>query len=409
MKVLLVHNYYRSGQPGGEDVAFRQECALLESAGAQVVTYTRSNDEVDERDLRAVAAAATGLRWSRRTLRELGEIARRERPDVAHFHNTFPLVSVSGYAACRRHGVPVVQTLHNHRLVCAAGTYYRGGQVCEQCRPGAPWPAVRHRCYRGSVAASAAVAWMLWRNWHSGAYTGLVDRFIVLTRFAAERLAAAGMAPDRIVIKPNFVRAGDAAPRGDGGYAVFSGRLWAEKGVNTLLDAWRQLRDVPLKVLGDGPLMCELAARCRAESLPVEFLGMRTREEVLEIVARAQVQVIPSECLEGLPLALVEAYAHGVPVIASRIGSLAQLVVPGTTGLLFEPRDAAGLAKQVRCLRDDAELRNRLRQGARDQYLAEYTPERSLEILLRVYEDLAPGGNRGQTGTAGRQLQAVAP
>lgn len=409
MKVLLVHNYYRSGQPGGEDVAFRQERRLLESAGIGVIAYTRSNDEVGGRDVPALARAIAGLRWSRRTLRDLGEVVRRERPDVAHFHNTFPLISASGYAACRGHGVPVVQTLHNYRLVCAAGTHYRRGEVCELCQPGNPSPAVRHGCYRDSVAASTAVSWMLWRNWRGAVYTDLVDRFVVLTHFAAGRLAAAGVPPDRIVIKPNFVEApADAAP-GDAGYAVFSGRLWAEKGVHTLLDAWEQLPDVPLKVLGDGPLMHELAEHCRAGSLPVEFLGMRPREEVLRIVAHARVQVIPSECFEGLPLALVEAYAHGVPVIASRIGSLAELVVPEKTGLLFEPRDASGLAAQVRRLWSDPALRSRLRLGAREQYAAAYTPERSLEMLLRLYEDLASGHGRQRAGIAGERTCAVAP
>jgi glycosyltransferase involved in cell wall biosynthesis len=409
VKVLLVHNYYRSGQPGGEDVAFRQERELLESAGTEVVTYTRSNDEVGERDPFAVANAALGLRWSRRTLQELGALIRSERPQVAHFHNTFPLISASGYAACRTHGVPVVQTLHNYRLVCAAGTYYRRGAVCELCRPGSPWPAVRHRCYRSSAAASLGVSWMLWRHWRGGVYASLVDRYVVLTRFAAGRLAQAGVSADRIVIKPNFVAGPAGAGTGDGGYAVFTGRLWAEKGVRTLLEAWRELRDVPLKVLGDGPLMAELAGQVRAEGLPVEFFGMRPRAEVLAIVARAAMQVMPSECFEGMPLALLEAYASGVPVVAARIGSLEELVQPGETGLLFEPRDAHGLASRVRALRADPALRARLGLGARARYLAAFTPAHNLEVLLGIYRDLTEAPGHERPGSAAAWRQAVAP
>lgn len=391
MKVLLVHNYYRSGAPGGEDVVFRQERDLLESAGVRVITYTRSNDEVSERDPWAVAKTAVGMRWSRRTYRELAELIRHERPDVAHFHNTFPLISASGYAACQEQGVPVIQTLHNYRTVCAAATFYRDGAPCELCHPGVPWPAVRHSCYRGSMAGSLAVAWMLWRNWTSGVYQRLVDRYIVLTRFAAARLEAAGVPAKHILIKPNFVETNVRADAHTGDYAVYAGLLSPEKGVRTLFDAWRELRDVPLKVMGDGPLMSELARRCREESLPIELMGMRPRQEVLSIVAGARLQVVPSECYEGLPMAALEASASGVPVIASRIGSLEELVAPELTGLLFEPGNAHDLATQVRRLLSDATLQARIRRATLERHLASFSPGRSLEALLALYRELSSG------------------
>lgn len=399
MKILLVHNYYRSGAPGGEDVVFRQERRLLEAAGVRVVAYTRSNDEVDDGNPFAAARTAMGLRWSRRSFRELSELIRRERPDVAHFHNTFPLISASGYAACRVYGVPVVQTLHNYRTVCAAAIFYRDGAVCELCKPGAHWPAVRHRCYRGSTAASLLVASSLWRNWKSGVYLNLVDRFVVLTRFAATRLAAAGVPPDRIVIKPNFVEIASSEARMPGDYAVFAGRLSPEKGLRTLLDAWRELADVPLKILGDGPLMAELAERCRRESLNVQLLGMLPRDQVLATVAGAQLQVVPSECFEGLPMAAVEAFGCGIPVVAARIGSLEEMIVPDENGLFFEAGNGRDLAKQVRRLRSDAPLRTRIGRGARDRYLAMYTPQRSLEALLGLYGRLTEE-------SAGRSMHA---
>ena len=390
MRILLIHNFYRSGTPGGEDAVFRQERALLEQAGVEVITYERSNDEVDEGDVTQVARTALRMGWSRPVYRELGELLRRERPALAHIHNTFPLITPSAYAACKDAGVPVVQTLHNYRLVCSAGTFYRDGHVCEVCTSKSPWAAVRHRCYRDSIPGSAAVAWMLYRNWRGGAFTGLIDRYIVLSQFASGRFAAQGVPADRIVIKPNFVDSPEPPSHGGGGYAVFAAHLSEQKGVRTLLQAWRELRDVPLKIVGDGPMMMELRAMAAAHDLPVEFLGMRPRTEVLEIVGRAELQVVASEWFEGFPLVIVEAFARGTPVIASRIGSLAEIVEDGRTGFHFPPGDAQALAARVRQLWSDAGLRQRLRAGARARFEASYTPEANLQQLLGIYRQLVP-------------------
>jgi len=385
MKILLIHNFYRSGNPGGEDNVVRQERVLLEHAGHEVVPYERSNDEVDEHD--AIAAARTALRmgWSRRSHREVAALVRRERPDVAHVHNTFPLVTSSVYAACREAGVPVVQTLHNYRWLCAAATFYRQDAVCELCGPARIAPALRHRCYRGSLIGSAAVALAQRRAWRNGSYAQSIDAYITLSRFAAARFVAAGLDPARVHVKPNFVDDVDPPGAGDGGYAVYAGRLSTDKGLETLLDAWRGLRDVPLRVVGDGPILAGLRARAAREGLPAQFLGLRPRDEVRAIIGGAAMLVLPSQWFEGFPLVLVEAYARGTPVVAARIGSLAELVVPGETGLHFSAGDAAGLAAQVRELWADDARRQRLRHGARARFDAEYTAPRNLELLLDIY------------------------
>ena len=201
MRILLVHNYYRAGQPGGEDVVFEQEKALLESAGHEIVTYTRSNDEMDERRPLDALRTVSGLVHSERTRRELAALIARHRPQVAHFHNTFPLISASGYESCRAAAVPVVQTLHNFRLTCIAATHYRDGQVCEACAPGDTSAAVRHRCYRGSTLASFAVARMQRRHWSLRTYHRLVDRFVALSHFARARFVRAGLPAEKIVVK----------------------------------------------------------------------------------------------------------------------------------------------------------------------------------------------------------------
>ena len=389
MKVLLVHNFYRSITPGGEDNVFRQEREMLRAAGIEVVCYTKSNDDVNEGDKLQVLRTAASMPWSERTYAELGDLVRREKPTLAHFHNTFPLITPSAYAACKDNGVPVVQTLHNYRFICCAGTFFREGKVCEICTAGKPWAGIQHRCYRGSLAGSTAVAWMLKRNWDRGTFQTLVDAYIVLSEFAAERFAREGLPRERIEIKPNYVDSTGPVSPGGGGYVVFAGRLSEEKGVRTLLEAWRGLRDVPLKVAGDGPMLGEMVRIANAENLPVEFLGMRPREEVLDVIGRAELQVITSECFEGFPLVLVESYARGTPVIASKIGSLGELVRPGETGFHFEAGNASSLIEQVRMLWADPALRERLRAGARRRFEAEYTPARNLEKLLSVYDRVA--------------------
>jgi len=390
-KVLMIHNFYRSAAIGGEDNVFRQERDLLERAGIEVVTYTRSNDDVDENDQVEVLRTAASMSWSGRSHREVAELIRRERPQLAHFHNTFPLITPSAYAACRENGVPVVQTLHNYRIVCSSATFFRDGHVCETCTAGSPWAGIRHRCYRQTTAGSAAVAWMLWNSWRRGTYTDLIDQYVTLTQFAADKFAALGLPRDRIRVKPNFVADAGGVGEGGGGYAVFAGRLSEEKGVTTMLQAWTRLRDVPLLVVGDGPLRAEAEAMARQLELPARFLGVRPRPEVLDIIGRADVQVVPSECYEGFPLVIVEGFARGTPMAVSRIGGLIELVRSGQTGLHFEPADPASMADAVRRLWSDASLRAQFRLAGRREYEQRYTPARNLEELLGIYSLLTRG------------------
>lgn len=389
MKILLVHNLYRSGSPGGEDVVFRQEKNLLESAGHQVITYTRSNDEMDARNPLHVWRTLIGMRRSSRTVAELGALIRRELPDVAHFHNTFPLISSAGFEVCIAAGVPIVQTIHNYRFTCATGMHHRAAAVCEVCVPGRPWAAIRHRCYRNSAWASAAVAWTIHHQYRMPT-ARMVDRFIVLGEFAAQRLERSGVARTKIVIKPNFVPGHSAHEAAlpvslrHPPYALFAGRLSVEKGLRTILEAWRALPGIPLKIAGDGPLSHELRRRVQSESLNVEFLGMQTRERVIELAAGARLQIVASEWFEaGVPLVAWEAMASGTPVVAACIGG-----VRGDGMLAFHPGDASDLAQQVETLWRDDQLARQLAVVGRARYEALATPQRSLAVLEKTYREL---------------------
>ncbi|MGH8488544.1 MAG: glycosyltransferase [Gammaproteobacteria bacterium] len=390
MRVLLVHNFYQSSAPSGENGVYLQERDLLQRGGIAVSTFERRNDSIDAGSLTATARVAWHASWSRETYRALSVQLRKERPQIAHFHNTFPLISPSAYAACRDSAVPVVQTLHNYRLICPGGLLMRKGQPCEDCVGSHLLPALAHRCYRDSAAGTAAVVWMLLRNKRHGTYASLVDRYIALTSFAASRLISGGLPADRIDVKPNFLADAPAVGTGRGGYALYVGRLTAEKGVRVLLQAWRTRRDLlPLKIVGDGALRNELEQFARTEVLPVEFLGMRTRAQVLELVRDAALQIIPSQWYEGFPLVLVEALACGTPLVASRIGSLDELVADGRTGVKFEPGDAAGLAAAVRRLCAEPIALDRMRLSARAEFESRYGAAENLDQLLAIYDRAA--------------------
>jgi glycosyltransferase involved in cell wall biosynthesis len=399
MRILRIHNRYRSGAPGGEDAVFDAESRLLESAGHELVFYERSNDEMREGNLVDGLRTVAGLLGSGRTRRELAELIARHRPDVAHIHNTFPLVSASAHEACREAGVPIVQTVHNYRFSCAAGTHYREGRVCEDCDAASTFAAIRHRCYRGSRAGSIAVAAMIHRQRRAVFMGAGVARFIALSQFAAERLAAFGVDRARILTRPNFVD--DLPPRyfGPRGYAVFSGRLSAEKGLSTLLEAWRQVPDLPLKIIGEGPQRAALQRRAQELALPVDFLGMKTRAETLQIVREALLQVVPSEWFEGMPLVVLEAWGLGVPVVMSRVGSLTEMAGDDLRGLSFTPGNADQLAAQVRRLQTRPALREALAAAAQARFLAEHTRERALDTLLETYRAAArEAGPPGRIG-----------
>ena len=388
LKVLLGHNFYRSSAPSGEDTVFRNEQQLLESSGIEVIPFTRNNDEIDESSLGKRINLALDGAWSKKSYAAISALIKKTKPDIAHFHNTFPQISPSAYAACQDNDIPVVQTLHNFRLICPGALLQREGVPCEDCVGHSLLPAMRHRCYRGSFSATSAQVWMLSFNRMRKSYTQLVNRYITLTRFAAGRLQSGGLPADRFSIKPNFLPDPPAIGEGRGGYAVFVGRLSEEKGVRTLLKAWDQLPHLPLKILGDGPLNRELREFATQQNLPIEFLGYRKHEEILAIVRDAAMQVVPSEWYEGFPMVILEAYACGTPVVAAKIGSLDEIVIDNQTGRKFTPGDQDSLAKCVGHLLQSEDKLVSLRPKVRQQFDRLYTADTNLSQLLGIYQQV---------------------
>jgi glycosyltransferase involved in cell wall biosynthesis len=381
MPVLLVHNHYQ--QPGGEDQVFAAEGELLEARGHRVLRYISHNDRVTEMSRPALAQVTV---WNRVAYSEIRALIRRDRPQVAHFHNTFPLISPAAYYAARAEGVPVVQTLHNYRLLCSNALFFRKGGVCEDCLGKAiPWPGVAHSCYRASRSSSGAVVAMLTTHRTLGTWKGAVDTYITLTEFARQKFIQGGLPAEKIVVKPNFFHPDPRAGEGSGGYVLFVGRLSQEKGVDTLLAAWTRLRQkVPLKIVGDGPLAPKVAEAAKRLS-KVEWLGRQPKDRVIALMKDAVALVFPSVWYEGFPMVIAEAYAVGLPVIASDLGSMSSLIDHGRTGLCFHPGDPDDLASQVECISMRPEELKRMRNEARVEFENEYTAERNYELLMEIY------------------------
>src|SRR5215212_7679796 len=251
LKVVLVHGYYR--QAGGEDQVFAAESELLEAQGHQVLRYTVHNERIERMSPLSLAGATV---WHRSSYRDLRALVRREQPDLVHFHNTFPLISPAGYYAAKAEGRPVVQSLHNYRLLCPNALFFRDGHACEDCRGKlVPWPGVLHACYRRSRPASGAVAAMLTTHRALRTWTEQVDVYIATTEFAREKFVQGGLPAEQLLVKPNFLHPAPSPGQVRGDFALFVGRLSPEKGVGTLLETWKRSRvRVPLKIVGDGPL-----------------------------------------------------------------------------------------------------------------------------------------------------------
>jgi glycosyltransferase involved in cell wall biosynthesis len=386
VKILVVHNTYQ--QRAGEEAVVGAEAGLLEANGHAVVRYERHNDELRGRGAVSGLEAAVETVWSSRSFREMAGLIGKERPDVAHFHNTFPLISPSAYYACAQAGVPVVQTLHNYRLLCPAAKFLRDGKVCEACLGrNVAWPGVVYGCYRGSRAATAAAAAMLAVHRGMGSWQTKVDAYVALSEFARRKFIEGGLPAERIVVKPNFV-AGDLTLRTQpGGYVLFVGRLSEEKGPQLLLSAWRGMRmKIPLCIAGDGPLLEKLSREVGESSLGhIELVGRRTPDEVRALMHGARFLVFPSVWYEGFPMTIAEAFAGGLPVVASQLGSMAEIVQPGVTGLHFEPGVATDLAAKVEWAWDHPEELARMGRAARAEYEAKYQPSTSYEMLMDIY------------------------
>lgn len=385
MKILLVHNYYKLS--GGEDEVFRREKRLLAGAGHEVIEYVRDNKEINDHTLVQKINLAAKTVWAWDSHRDLGNVLEHEKPEVAHFHNTFPLISPAAYYACASAGVPVIQTLHNPRLICPAATLSRDGKPCDDCAESTfLWPAVRHGCYQNSRIKSAVTGSMLLTHRWAGTWISKVDRYIVSTKFYERKFIEAGLPEKRIALKPHFIEADPGVRNRPGDYALFVGRLSPEKGVLKLLKAWECLKHVPLRIRGEGPLVEAVQAAANAQGSPVTMVPRLSSEDLFQLIRGACFLVWPSEGFyETFGLVAIEAFACGVPVIASGSGAMKETVTDGLTGVLFRADDPADLARKVEWAWSHPNQLESMGKMARAEFERKYTGEKNLRMLEEIY------------------------
>ena len=342
----------------------------------------------------AMRKVQDGLRavYSRETVRKVSTLARQTRPQIAHLHNIYHQISPSLILALDRLGIPMVQTLHDYKVVCPGYLFMAQGEICERCHEGSHWNMIARRCLLDSYSASLA-GWMEWRLHASLRTYDRVARFLCPSRFLLEKMAQRGLPREKLVHFPYFLPLDEYRPAFDrSAYFVYLGRLSREKGIATLLAALRERRGSRLvcRILGEGPLEQELRRRAAEWDLRnLEFVGYLQGEELHRAIREAAFTVVPSEWYENLPFSVIESFALGTPVVGARIGGIPEMVIDGETGLTFPPGDAGALAKALEWMEDHpgqtVEMGKRARRLDEERYL----PEPHLERMEALYRELA--------------------
>jgi len=382
MKILILHNSYQ--QRGGEDQVFELEIFLLREHGIEVAVYTISNHEI--KGYYSKLITALNLPYSFSWKKKIGKKIDSFKPDIVHVHNFFPILTPSVFYECKSRGVPVIHTLHNYRLICPTATLMYKGKVYEDSIHKSAFTTVSKRVYQESWLGTFCIAVMIELHKKIGTWNNKVDGFVALTNFAKQKFISAGFPESKIYVKPNFVAdpfANIPIPTERQGFGLFVGRLSEEKGIEVLIKACENIK-FPIKIVGDGPLRDKLVKQNKYDF--VSFLGNQSNSVVSALMTHANFLIMPSIWYEGFPMVLVEAMAHGLPVICSNLGAMQEIIQNEKTGLHFQSGDHEELAQEMNRLIEDEDLSKKLGVNARLNYLSLYTPEKNFNILLDIYK-----------------------
>jgi len=388
MRVVLVHNRYRSAAPSGETQVVEREGKALADLGHEVIWFERSSDEIEQWSRAKKAVLPTRLIWSREAHRDLAATLREHRPDVVHVHNTFPLLSASILYACRDARAPVVASIHNKRLICANGAFFRDGTVCHDCADGSSLHGVVHGCYRGSRAASASV--VLATSVHRRSWRTLVSAYVFASASQRDLLAGLGLPADRVFVRSHLIPRKQVRKVARGHYVMYAGRLEEAKGVRPLMAGWDRYRSrsgdqaLSLVIAGGGELDAEVATWASTRS-SVDMVGRVGDERFAELMSGARAILLPSTCEETFGLVVVEAMAAGSPPVAAAHGALAELITPGVNGALFRPGDPEALALAIADVEAHPDQYETYGAQARETYEKQFDPERTMDQLLEIY------------------------
>ena len=381
MKIIQVHNFYQFS--GGEDVVVENERKLLESKGNSVFQFIKENKEINGYSFLKKANLINASVWSQASFHEIKELIKKVKPDICHVHNYMPLISPSVFSACGEMKVPVLQTLHNYRMLCANAFLFRNGKVCEECVGKSLYHGVRYGCYRSSRVQTFAVARMIESNKKKGMWDGGVDGYIALTDFSKNKFIKGGLPADKIFVKPNFLFEDPGYSGKDENYFFFAGRLDETKGIDVLIEAANELPGVKFKVAGDGPLKEKVTAVQN-----IEYLGQLEKDELLKRVKNSIALIFPSIVFESMPMTILESFACGKPVIGSKLGAMAEIIEDGKTGLLFEPGSAKALVEKIEWAIKNKDEMKQMGINARKEYEEKYSAEKNYEMLMEIYNNL---------------------
>ena len=378
MRILQVHNNYLYA--GGEDVVVESEKHMLSARGHEVQLFGKNNKEIEEYSAFQKLSLLWNTAGSDASYRETLKALQTFHPDICHVHNFFPLISPSVFRACDQMHIPVVQTLHNYRLLCVNAYLFRDGHVCEECVGKSTYHSLQYGCYHDSRIQSLAVAHMIESNRSNGTWNGKVDAYICLSEFSRAKFIEGGLPPEKLFLKSNFVPTDPGFSVSSNGLPLFVGRLDEMKGIRVLLQASKLLPNVKFNVAGSGPFKEEVVS-----ASTIEYLGQLTRNEVLQQMKNASMVVYPSVLYETFGLTLIEAFACGKPVIAGRIGAVGDIVADMKTGLLFEPGNSEDLASKLSWAISHPSEMGAMGRAARKTFEEHYTADANYTTLMEIY------------------------
>lgn len=390
MKLLILHNRYRFA--GGEDRVVQEEKSLLEANGHEVMLLEEHNHKIAS--VWDTAITSGKAIYSFAAKKKVKAVINHFAPEIVHVHNFFPLLSPAVYDACYSAQVPVVQTLHNYRLACPKAIPFRDGKICEDCIGKLiPWSSILHGCYRHSHLQSSVVAAMTTYHRMRGTWRERVNAYIVFTQFQKEKMVQAGLPAEKIYIKPNFISYNNCNNQNikSGNYLLFVGRLSEEKGISLLIDTYIQHDlSVPLKIVGDGPLQQLLKEKVLYTGYGnlIEFLGFQERDTIFKLMYGADFLIFPSVWYEGFPLTIIESFACGLPVVAPKLGSMAEIVENGVNGLHFQAGDSVSLAAKIKWAIDHPKDMIYMKYNARCTYDKKYNSQINYQQLMQIYQNI---------------------
>ena len=380
MKILIVHNFYKIR--AGEYSVFNNEMNLLKDNNHEVITYHKDNKTINS--LSSKFRSFLNVIFSNKVYKKFDHLLKKEKPDIIHVHNFFPLITPSIFFAAKDNKIPIIQTLHNYRHICPSAILMHKNKIYEKSITNGVFSTVIDKVYQNSYLGTFALARMI--NYHKkkDTWNSKVNKFIALTQFSKSKFEEAGFLPSKITVKPNFVfdiKKNDIKKEK---FALFVGRIGEEKGIKILIKAWKNI-NYPLTVAGSGPLEDDLKS---LKQNNINFIGSQDKGKIVELMNSASFLVVPSIWYEGFPMVILEAYSAGLPVLGSRIGSVGEVVIDKITGLQFKPNDPIDLSEKVNVIIKNPTLLLELSKNARKHYLDNFTPEKNYQELINIYKEV---------------------